>query len=463
MATLLSTRRLLVFLAGVAFVALAAGAWYYWPRPAPRTPFEPPKVALDNADPAVREVVEQARAGVRDRPESPAAWGYLGQVLRAHGYDPQADVCFRKAEELDPDEPRWPYLLGTHWRLSDPDKALPRLERAVALCARHDPARTAPRLLLAEVLAQGGRWQEAEKHFRKVLEVEPNNFRGHYGLGLCAEAQKDYKAALDHFSRAANSPAVRKKALARLAAVYLRSGDEKAADEFNHLADQAPPDQLWFDPYIAEYLALEAGHQGEMKKVESLEANGRLAEASGVLSRLAQDYPDDRSLVSLGISLAKAGQFERAEQALRKSIKLEPEKVQGHYYLSLVLYSRAERLWNESGGQSEQARNLFRQAAESSLRAIQLKPDHAFAHAYHGLALKHLGKQAEALASLRQAVTCRPELPDLHLYLGEALAEAGHKQEAIAELVLAVELAPKNDPRPRAALERVRNSGKSKE
>jgi cytochrome c-type biogenesis protein CcmH/NrfG len=76
------------------------------------------------------------------------------------------------------------------------------------------------------------------------------------------------------------------------------------------------------------------------------------------------------------------------------------------------------------------------------------------------MAVKSLGERDEALASLRTAVRCDPELPEPHLYLGEMLLEDGHTGEAREHLEQAVQLAGPDDPRPRAALERLQGSGK---
>ncbi len=69
--------------------------------------------------------------------------------------------------------------------------------------------------------------------------------------------------------------------------------------------------------------------------------------------------------------------------------------------------------------------------------------------------MKQLGDPAAAVAPLRLGVACRPELFDLQLALGEVLLETGRVQDAETHLENARRLDP-NDPRPKQALQRLR-------
>src|SRR5262249_9312750 len=169
-----------VLLGAVALALLALG-WYLSGWYAPPAP---PELSLADADPAVVRVIESARRDVWWKPRSAAAWGRLGQRLRAHGYRPESNFCFAQAERLNPQDPRWSYLQGIGLQSDDPEAAIAHLERAVALCGRQDP--DAPQLSLAEVCFQQGRLDEAEQHFRQVLRRDRDNARAHLGLGRLA-------------------------------------------------------------------------------------------------------------------------------------------------------------------------------------------------------------------------------------------------------------------------------------
>jgi tetratricopeptide (TPR) repeat protein len=446
-----SRRRRFVLVGGAAFLLVGALGWYAW-----RWYTTPalPEISLAGADPAVGEAISLARDDVQKEPRSGAAWGRLGHVLRAHGYDAESNVCFANAQRFDPENPRWPYLQGALLLPRDPGAALPFLQQAVELCDRQDPDNTSPRLLLGETLLKQGRGEEAENHFRLVLGRQPQNPRALFDLGVLAHTRNQWKGSIAFLRRSfqARSPYTQQKVCALLAANYRRLGKEKNAGRFSRLANQLPNDEPWNDPYALEYQVLETGRQAILRRVAGLEAKHHFGEAALLLDGMVKDDPHVRYFVALGINLIEVADFEGAERALRKAIRLKPEKIEAHFALSIALFRKAQQLWQGQPADRKEALANFRAAAASAGRAVDLKPDHAFAYIYRGLALKYLGRLAEAIKCFRQAVHCRPELADPYLHLGEALAESGQRAEALIHLKRAVELAGDKDPGPRKAL-----------
>src|SRR5690349_11096324 len=106
------TRRRLVILSSCLLVSLSLLGWYGWRWYTTPTP---PDVPLDGASPELVEAVRAARQQVLRQPRSVVAWGRLGKLLRASDYFPEARACFARAEQLDPGDARWPYLLGEAW------------------------------------------------------------------------------------------------------------------------------------------------------------------------------------------------------------------------------------------------------------------------------------------------------------------------------------------------------------
>ena len=135
-------------------------------------------------------------------------------------------------------------------------------------------------------------------------------------------------------------------------------------------------------------------------------------------------------------------------------MRLDPGAVQPLYFTSLVLYLRGEALARDKG-EAEQARPLFREAADLARKALRLQPDYGFAHMSLGLALKRLGRPAEAIDALRTAVRCNPELAEIHYYLGETLAEQGRGAEARPQLEAALRLAEPHVAWRKAAADRL--------
>jgi tetratricopeptide (TPR) repeat protein len=224
-------------------------------------------------------------------------------------------------------------------------------------------------------------------------------------------------------------------------------GDLTSAEEFHAQADRLPPDQDWIDPFIGEYLHFAVKKKNRIKSAEQFEAAGHFREAADVWRSLAAEFPDDDlAQMTLGKDLAQMGDLQEAEPALRRALRLAPEKVQGHYYLSLLVFKKGEAMSRSGESGRAQAEALFREAADLARQALALKPDYGFAHMVLGLSLKELGERGLALAALRQSVRCNPEFAELHFRLGEMLAEDGQSAEARPRLEQALRQAPPGAP-----------------
>jgi tetratricopeptide (TPR) repeat protein len=391
---------------------------------------------LDGTDPEVRAALVTARDAARAAPGSAAARGEYGLLLRAHGFHAAADDCFRTAAALDPADSRWPYLLGSRLALSDPAAALPWLRQA--LDPGHPDAgyRSAARLRLAEVLLELDRTDEAEPLLAAAAAAEPRHPRVRYDLAALALRRGDGAGARRWLVEVTENPHARRKAAALLAALEQRAGNPTAAADWARHAAAGPPDLPWPDPYVTEYLRREVGRKARIREAESLEARGRHGEAVRLLEEVAADGSDPVAIAALGIVLAKAGDYDRAEAVLREAARLDPSRVQPVYFLALVLEARAQRL-----ALPVAARAAWAEAADAARRAVALKPDHGTARLTLGRALRKLGRTAEAIGELTEAVRCRPELAETHKALAEALAEVGRADEARRELAQAKELA----------------------
>src|SRR5947208_953948 len=145
------------------FVIVAAGvAAAYAARatrkaPVPEIPRPGPSALTEQE---VQMDVSAAARRVELEPQSAAAWGDYGIVLRAYGQDPEADRCFQVAADLDPADGRWPYLLGHHLADADPPAAVGWLGRAARGTVPAN-ARDTVKARLAEVLLAVGRPADA--------------------------------------------------------------------------------------------------------------------------------------------------------------------------------------------------------------------------------------------------------------------------------------------------------------
>ncbi len=76
-------------------------------------------------------------------------------------------------------------------------------------------------------------------------------------------------------------------------------------------------------------------------------------------------------------------------------------------------------------------------------KAIEIKPDYAFAHLNLGNILEDLGDLQEAELSTRKAIEIKPDYADAHSNLGNILKELGKSQEAFDSYLKSIEINPK--------------------
>jgi tetratricopeptide (TPR) repeat protein len=454
------------------------------------TPVTPPLPA-GIREAAVQQAIDLARRQVLDKPDSAKDWGHLGLLLLAHQLEHDADTCLAQAARLDPTEPMWAYARASIAAKRDPDQVVPLLRQAEAAGASwRDDARAILGLELAEALLQRGNLDEAAALFQQEGDRMPGHARAALGLGQIAAARGNQETARELLTGARASPFARKKATVRLASLARARGDKAAADAFEQEIAEWPADPPWPDPLRDALVHMEVGRRARDRLAARLEQEYKHAEAAQLYLQQIAEQPTLEAYVGAGLNLARLKDYDRALPLLRKAVQLDPRSAQAHYPLALVLFERAERallasrwslfgastaasstsplgpdpllaasawfrggieLWPPTGP----AKEGLREALEHARLAAELRPEHAEAYLFWGLALKHLGESAEAVGPLRKGVARRPTSFELQLALGEVLLETGQVGEAQTHLDHARRLDP-NDPRGAQALERLR-------
>ncbi|MHB1422545.1 MAG: tetratricopeptide repeat protein [Gemmataceae bacterium] len=359
-------------------------------RRAPPPP-EPPEPDLTEVDPEVAESIAAARNKARQQPKSGAAWGRLGMVFLAHDFHDEAQRSFVQAERLDPADARWPYLRGLSLLLNDPDAGVSCLLRAAELCG-DDPL--APRLRLAETLLNQGNLDEAELHLEQARKIEPHNPRVRMGLGRLAVLRCQWQKALEHLDPCTNDVHTRRLAHTLRAEAWTRLHEPDKARAEQRQAAQAPEDQLWLDPFMADVLSLRGGLTARLQKANDLLLHQRYQQAVELLQETVQRYPSAAAArLLLGKVWIRRGRLEQAEQEFEDAVRIDPESVEGWFRL----------------GSLQAVRKRPRESAESFRRAIRLKPDYADAHFQLGNRLKELSDSRAAAEEFRAALRCRPD------------------------------------------------------
>ncbi len=398
----------------------------------------PPALAGEGLDSAVVAALERGRAAVIRRPRSGASWGELGMLFLAHHFDSQAAVCLVRAEELEPRNPRWPYLQAMVLSFENSEQSVRKLERAVELAGDDFDM---PRLRLAEALLAQDRIDEAERKFLEILNTDGANSRARLGLARVALQRDRPDAGIDQLAHALDNPSTRKGARQLLAQLELRRGNRDKADAALREAATLPDDTPWPDPYAREMSQRQTGRQAALERAAQLLGQGRSPEAVEVLNHAVHDYPDAHyAWYLLGVAHLRMNDVAEGEQALRTSLRLEKNSAEARFQLGAVLFSRG----------------MMRQAADCFRESARLKPDAGDAYYMLGQCLVQTGDPAQAMAAFRTALHCRPQFADAHAALAELAFEEGRNDEALVHLRQAASLKPA-DERIRDFIKRVEN------
>jgi len=401
------------------------------------TPALLPTPGLAGVDQSVAATIRKHLDAVRLEPRSATAWGRLGIVLREYGFKPEAQRSLEEAERLDPTNPRWPYAHAILLIVHQPLDAAVQLERVVALCASEPEA---PRYRLAKILAEDGRWTDANRELAALLQAKPDFAPARFLSALGAQVAGNLEEAIAQANRCANDPRTQRAAWALLAALYHRQGKTPEAEAAARRSASLPPDEGFDDPFEAEAILLRGDPRALTEYAHPLLAAGRLDEASRLIERLVKehaDYPETWLLQGRLEMLRK--QLPAAEQSLRRHLELAPRSAQGWFQLGTALLNQ----------------NRFPEAAAAYGKATEIKPDFGPAFFNQAMALARAGRLDEAMAALRETIRHNPEHLDSYLRLAELLLRTGRNADALPLLEQARNLNPA-DPRLASILERAR-------
>ena len=238
----------------------------------------------------------------------PDAAGYAKlarELARRHDFD-AAEVAYLLAIELDPASP------SLHRSLADVIDANGRSKEAIEilqLLASQTPGDVGLHARLGHLLTQEGDFARAEAAYRRALEIEPDSGELRRRLADVLDANGRSKEAIEILQLLAAQAPRDGELQARLGHVLIRSGDLDRAEAVLRVAtalDAAP-----------------IGAQCDLADVVA--AKGRPEAAIDMLKALAaQGIRDAQLHARLGLLLQRCGDLNRAEDALRRAIELDP-------------------------------------------------------------------------------------------------------------------------------------------
>lgn len=405
----------------VVLLCLALGVSTTWRLKKPT--LEPlPSLPMDDFQPVVRKLIEETSARVAKNLGSPVAWGELGAVYAIHDLEPPAQVCFRNAERLDPDNYKWPYLFSLSMPVDEP-QSIAALRRAVQRCGD----RTHVQLRLVETLLDRGEFEEAAAQIARVMEHASANPRAQYANARLLLAQgKIDEAKLCAERSVANAPDKRASQLL-LAHLCRRTND--ASGEARALAALAQiPEEItrWEDPDVIAMNSLRQDQEAQLSRAEQLIQSQNAAQGAGILFDLAMASDGFSAAAKLAQALNRQGKHRQAELMLRQRLPAFPTDERLHFQLGVSCFLQQK----------------YADAAAEFRRAAELKPDYFYAWHNLGLVLVKLDKPADARAALAEAIRISPNDPSPRISLAELLLAEGNVQEAQTHLEAAIAVAP---------------------
>jgi mannosyltransferase OCH1-like enzyme/Tfp pilus assembly protein PilF len=275
------------------------------------------------------------------------------------------------------------------------DRALELFRRVLASHPIHVRATFAT----AETLRELTRFDEAERCYRRVLELSPKNAGALLALGRIARRRGDRAAALEHFQAAlVTNPAHVQAALEAVAELQLAGQFAQACQLLDTLVESRPRD------------------------ARVLIALGKLERARG-----------NREAASVTFAQACAAQPDRSDVLIELAIE---QRVLGHPDAALDTARRALQLEPASAGalleiaQHAAFADDIEAAAMICRQAIAVGSQRPAPYLHASRLLFSLGRRAEAFAVLDEAVSRFGRRPDLTMLRIGLLSQAGQIEAA---------------------------------
>lgn len=191
-----------------------------------------PVVRLENAEQALRKgdtaaAMRELNQVVQARPKYAAAWSMMGSVYaRSQQYD-KAEEAFRRAEQLQPDNPLPLKQLGMLYLGT---KRLEPAKGTYERLARLSPKDVDVQLKLGFVQGELGHYEQAAASFRKATTLAPNLPVAWFDLGLASMNLKRYDDAVEAFTHVTKLAPRDPEAWIWLANSYQAKGMTEKAD-----------------------------------------------------------------------------------------------------------------------------------------------------------------------------------------------------------------------------------------
>jgi predicted O-linked N-acetylglucosamine transferase (SPINDLY family) len=234
---------------------------------------------------------------------------------------------------------------------------------------------------------QAGQLADAERIYRQVLTVEPDNPQALHLLGLLAMQGRQFEMAIELIGRAIRGDRRQATFHANLGEALRHAGRLDDAIAAYRTA-------LTIQPGVAQIHVMLAGAQLSAGRTDEAIANLREA------LRLSPE--DNPARTRLGHALHEQGQLSEAEVCFRRVLRADPRSAEAHFNLAGVLQSQSKH----------------DDAAASYQTVLQLNPDTVEAHNNLGTLFRARGALPEAAFHFEQAIRIQHDYAPAQVNLG---------------------------------------------
>jgi tetratricopeptide (TPR) repeat protein len=409
-------------------------------------PVEIPQPDLSTLQANVQEHIRTTQKALADTLAGPVstptergeAYGTLGQVYQAYGFDDEARASYENAAKLEPRSFRWHYYAGyLEQRIGENDSALRSYQQAQAIRPK-DPI---VMLRLGNLELSADQTELAKSWFLKSLAQPGPGAAALMGLGKAALAEHQYAAALKYFKEALARDPEASSLHYQLAMAYRGLGD---ADQMQkELQARGDTDPTIKDTLLDEISQLNRGKTGLLERASKAMHEGRFTDASDAYREMIRLDPNDAiAFRYLGVALAKSGNLTEALQDYEHSLQLDPHSAPAQYSMGILLIETGKEEaaiehFREAGRIDPglvpahfQLANLLmrggkdKDASRQYAIVTKLDPENRFARLMQAMALIHAGFYGQGRKVLEEASTAFPNDPDVANALARLLAAA---------------------------------------